>query len=117
MKDPNTPHREETIITFAKRELDQSTTRLPFPVQARLRAARRSALSQAPRRLPWMWPATGLAAACAGILAWALFTGTPMEPTPIPNAEDLDLLTTAEPLDFYEDLEFYVWLAETDHAS
>lgn len=35
----------------------------------------------------------------------------------IPALEDLELLASAEPLDLYEELDFYDWLVEHEQAS
>jgi hypothetical protein len=86
---------------------------------SRLNRARQAALEQAhPRALrPWFLPA-GLASACAVLIAvavaWRMPTHT-MAPTVIDAssgnfASDLDMMSSDDGIEFYEDLDFYAWL-------
>ncbi|MCI0659204.1 MAG: hypothetical protein L0170_19290, partial [Acidobacteria bacterium] len=59
----------------------------------------------------------GLATASVVILAGLLWLFAPNGAGPLPGHEDFELLTSAEGLEFYEDLEFYGWLADHERAS
>jgi hypothetical protein len=79
------------------------------------RRARRSAW-------PWAWGVGGLATAAAGVLGLVLWLGgphgpdVPVGPAVAPPTEDLELLASGEGVDFYADLDFYLWLAEDGSA-
>jgi len=84
-----------------------------------LAAARRKAL--AARRghgsaRPWAWGFGGLATVAAGVLGLVLWLGGPHGPAPVPPTEDLELLASGEGVEFYADLDFYLWLEEDGGA-
>ena len=114
----------------AKHALDASAQNLDASTRSRLNRARQRALELArPRRFrPWFVPA-GLASACAVLLAVAVvwhrpitvapaggsvFTvGTPGMPSASGgglSATDLDLVSSDDGIEFYQDLDFYAWL-------
>ncbi len=112
----------------AKQMLDESTENLDAATLSRLNRSRQSALESArPRRLrSWFLPA-GLASACAVLLAVAVVWHRPATapqnaPDPfLPNAtanfsgnsvagNDLDLVSSDDSIEFYQDLDFYAWL-------
>ena len=111
----------------AKQALDESARNLDAATLSRLNRARQRALEQArPRRVrTWFVPA-GLASACAVLLVAALVwhrpTGAP-PPTADPfiagpaapggngfSANDLELVSSDDGIEFYQDLDFYAWL-------
>ncbi len=111
---------EEAFVAKVKDQLDQSVEKLDPEVLARLRNARYEALHSQPQRAPWLWPVSGLATACSAILVALLWWGSPPEQAPPETAqiiEEVEVLLAADPLDLYEDIEFYVWLAEQEDAS
>jgi len=112
----NKPDSEQELLAFVKQHLDQSLLHLDGETQSRLRIARRRALRGQPKQHPWVWPAWGLTAACALVLALALWVGFPVGSNSVPMLEDVELLASADSLDFYEDMDFYGWLAEYDPA-
>jgi hypothetical protein len=85
-----------------------------------LAAARRKALAGRTRRgHSWAWGFGGLATAAAGVLGLVLWLGGPHGPGPtasVPPMEDMELLASGEDVDFYADLDFYLWLAEDGGA-
>lgn len=92
-------------------------------VIARLRASRQRALNVEKKTFssPWMIPATGIALACTSILLFFFLTQGPVKNNMetvvfIPDIVDLELLASTESYEFYDDLEFYEWLAENKHA-
>jgi hypothetical protein len=103
----------------AKQVLDESAQSLDAATLSRLNRARQRALEQArPRALrPWFLPA-GLASACAVLIAVAVAWHTPTNmPAPTVSgatagtfASDLDMMTSDDGIEFYEDLDFYAWL-------
>lgn len=79
---------------------------------SRLSLARAEALEG--RRRWGVFPAVGLAAALAGAAVGALLLLKPAVSVPEAGlVADLDLLTSEEPLEFLEEIEFYEWLSET----
>lgn len=80
---------------------------------ARLRAARLNAVAVASRRPTWT-AALPLAAACAAL---AIALGHAHAPLGAASGlDDVELLAGHEPLEFYQDLEFYAWLELDDSA-
>lgn len=103
----------------ARQVLDESAQNLDAATLSRLNRARQAVLEQArPRALrPWFLPA-GLASACAVLIAVAVAWNTPTR-TAAPTltdanagtfASDLDMMSSDDGLEFYEDLDFYAWL-------
>ncbi len=80
---------------------------------ARLRAARLNAVAVAPRRPAWA-AALPLAAACAALVIALEHAHAPQGAAS--GLDDVELLAGHEPLEFYQDLEFYAWLALDDPA-
>ncbi|MGH7207209.1 MAG: DUF3619 family protein [Nitrospiraceae bacterium] len=111
------PEKDQTWLSAAKATLDQGLEELNAETLARLRAARRRALAEQPRKFPKLALAGGLATASVVILAGLLWLLVPNGTGPLPGHEDFELLTSAEGLEFYEDLEFYGWLADHERAS
>ncbi|HEX9627544.1 MAG TPA: hypothetical protein VGA00_11460 [Acidiferrobacterales bacterium] len=110
----NEHEREQAFLAQARRVLDASAAELDPATRTRLKAARAAALAARGPRLSWWLPIGGLAtAAGAALLAWTLLL-SPVQPAP--GLEHLDLLTAADNLEFYSDLEFYTWLAEEADA-
>ena len=109
----------------AKQALDESADNLDAATLSRLNRARQSALELArPRRVrSWFVPA-GLASACAVLLAIAVVWHRPGPTAPDPfvpsgavvtpnsgfSAGDLDLVSSDDGIEFYQDLDFYAWL-------
>lgn len=109
--------REAVFLDQAKALLDRRAEELDGLTLERLRRARRAALAGPPRstralgRLVW---AGGLATAAVALVAGSLWLLQPATHPPVGALEDLEILAASENLDFYEDLEFYRWLAESD---
>ena len=101
------------LLRHQEQSLDELTV-------ARLRAARRRALAEEPRRRRTFAFAGGLVAAgMAFALAGVVWLRAPSDlPPPAEEASvaDLDLLETESP-EFYSDLEFYRWLATQSDAT
>ncbi|MFQ5542910.1 MAG: hypothetical protein ACE5FY_01005 [Nitrospiria bacterium] len=114
---------EEILLSSSRNLLDQELHAMNDQVIARLRASRQRALNVEKKTFssPWMIPATGIALACTSILLFFFLTQGPVKNNMetvvfIPDIVDLELLASTESYEFYDDLEFYEWLAENKHA-
>lgn len=112
----STDHREREFLQRVKNALDAGNDNLDAATRARLRAARAHAL-QTPARAghAWLWPAGGVALAGVALLSWALWLHVPATHAPA-ALEQLELLSSADSLELYSDLEFYQWLASDNDA-
>jgi len=106
------------FLNTARQVLDDSVQDLDGATLSRLAQARNAALNskRQTRRKALIWgaPAAGMAAAV--LLLLILLPGK----TPVAEEHfvaDLDLLGSEETLDFYEEMEFYEWLAEMEASS
>ncbi len=112
--DPETTQR-------VRAQLDQGAQQLNVYTVQRLAQARAAALNgeRAPRRSrPWLLPALGAAVAAALVVSVTLQV---TQRTDVAVAEvatlDLELLTSHDDLEMYQDLEFYTWLdVEHEHS-
>ncbi len=107
---------ERRFIESAKAHLDRTVDGLDGRTLARLREARRRALEASPRRVPWLMWAGGFATACVALLVASLWLFSPTTPGPTPGLEDVEILASSEDLGFYDDLDFYHWLADEELA-
>lgn len=102
----------DNVTKETRAHLDSSLDDLAPDINARLAASRERAMEQAVagRRHRSRAPAAavGVAASVAMVAVLATFTGGTDEPGP--TAGDLELMTAEEPLEMYQDLEFYLWL-------
>ncbi len=104
----------------AKQALDEQAESTDPEILARLRTARREAVAEiATRSQPaqtrwWGVPAPALAFATLLLVSAAVFFTTGKDHAPLSTIEDLELLASNPNLEFYEDLDFYDWLAEED---
>jgi hypothetical protein len=106
--------KDDEFLQRARTELDRGARALDELTVARLRAARRRALDAAPRRrIGLVAAAFAATAVTAGLVALLVFT--PAANPPAVGLEQIDLLVEAE-IDLYDNLEFYRWLTEQQHA-
>jgi len=110
------------LLKRTKSTLDQAADGLDDATLRDLRRLRRAAVAAsqpAPRdsRLAWWLPVGGLAtAATAAVLTVSLWL-TPAAHDPaaqLSPLDDLALLGDTESLEFYEDLDFYLWLEDEE---
>lgn len=109
--------KEDEWLTVIRAELVQGIDDIDGATIARLRQIRRQALTKkASRNLTaLLLPAAILATAC---LVLALIVYIPeQQPKQKAMIDDLDLITTSDSLDLYEELEFYEWLDAYDLPS
>lgn len=116
---------DEAFLDKIRQDLDQSCDRLDGHTQSRLNSIRHAAVEHGLERQPrWhsrvlLAPFGGLVTACVLVVVVSLVYQQPGTPMPsIPDSrtaiEDLDILTSAESLEFIENLEFYQWLEENE---
>lgn len=124
-----TEHREHTrgrdeaqhdpFAVRLRQELDRSCDTLDGYTLSRLNAIRNAALERKHdrRRRALLLPFGGLVTACVLVLAVSLVnrTGSVGQDNAVATPlEDLEILAASEGLEFYEDYEFYQWLAENE---
>lgn len=115
-----TMHDDEELMRRAKAHFDASVEALDEVTRARLAAARARALAAARRGTAgfgaW-WPAGAFATVLVLVTALALWPRPERVESGLP-VEDIDMLLAEDGFEFYEELEFYLWLEmeEQDHA-
>ena len=103
--------RDQQVMRKAKAVLDRSVDELDQQTILRLQRMRVNTLTARPRSARWVL-AGGLATMCVGILASVLWVSKPVAVMPVHEADDLDVVTAAENLEFYDEIDFYRWLAD-----
>jgi len=99
---------EDVFVAHVRASLDAGLQGQDVSTLARLRAARHDALAATPHRASW--PLLAAAAMACAVLVLAL--GVQREPAPqTPALDDVDMLAGSDPLELYQELEFYAWLA------
>lgn len=109
-EEPTSPLEEQ-----ARRVLQTSAEQLDGRTRSRLTQARYAAVSAAnrPRVRAWHWlaPLSGTAATAVIV---AMLVANPLrhrgEPMTLIAADELEIVTSEDTLDFYRDVEFYAWL-------
>jgi hypothetical protein len=110
--------RDKTFIRSIVRELDEETNRLPPEVVGRLRDGRMRAIGVPPggwfryRIVPRWITAGGFATAAVLVAAVSIWYGGDRSSTQIKNLDELEIASSQEQLELYEDLDFYRWLAD-----
>jgi len=107
---------EKRLLQEARELLNAGVENLDPPTERRLREIRIRALQAAQEQRPGFlsprrWVMAGSFAAAA--LAAVFFLWTSPSPDPLPKTgqvEDLEILTSQERIDFYQNLDFYRWL-------
>jgi hypothetical protein len=113
---------EQQFLNNISDELDRSCDGLDGHTQSRLNSIRHAALEHGRKSLSrtLLSPFGGLVTACVLVLVVGmLYQGQPetpiqIAPDSISPMEDLDILTSAESLELFENLEFYQWLEENE---
>lgn len=104
---------QERWLHGLRRQLDRSTQTLDPDTLAALQRARAAALARRPRGTPALRPAWGGLALAAslllGLMLWQPWSVPPAGPAAL---EDLELLASADRLELFEDLQFYLWLEQ-----
>ncbi len=137
MKQDNTDPKQahtDTLDLFNSRirkHLDESLDHLDASAVQRLATARQAALAAArnqpaptnsrlfyrfqPQNLNWLLPAGAMASIAAMILTLSLLVNTTF-PEGADSMLDVELLSSDEHLDVYDNLDFYRWLAANERV-
>jgi len=105
------------FLADVKQHLDHSCDALDARTLSRLNSIRHAALEHKQKRFSPLWLSFG-GMVTATFLVFSLNLTSLQFPGSATNAadnapiEDIEILTTTESLDFYEEYEFYQWLAE-----
>jgi len=103
---------DKRLVDRSRQALDHALEDLDAATISRLNRIRHTALAETrARRWHWWIPASGLATACAVLVAVNLSPRAPGTPTQVESPlGDLELLASSENLEMLEELEFYAWL-------
>ena len=119
VKKDSTNFDEQAFLEKARNELDQSCERMDVQTLSRLNSIRHAALEhgkKSPAKV-FLAPFGGLVTACVLVFVVSVFyPGQPDIPDNGTAIEDLDILTSAESLELFENLEFYQWLEENESS-
>ncbi|MCI0508002.1 MAG: hypothetical protein L0Z73_18100 [Gammaproteobacteria bacterium] len=125
-KDQQKPLGEQLLLSAAKATLEDSVEQIDAQTLARLAAIRQSAVDAAMRKHSatawfsrWILPMGGAATAMAvALVVFTLWVQPPgQDAAPVAVLEDLNILTGSEEIEFYQELEFYEWLAVNEQAA
>lgn len=113
---------EAEFLTRMRQQLDRSCDGLDARTVSRLNSIRHTALEHKQKRFSPLWLSFG-GMVTATFLVFSLNLTSLQLPgsgaslkEPATTLEDIEILTTTESLDFYEEYEFYQWLAENDYS-
>ena len=119
----NTNEQEKRLLEKAKSLLSEAEETLDNQTKKRLERIRLDALSAAERPgakffLPPRWVTAGAlaTAAIAGVVIFFWLRASPGD-FPGKHAEDFEIITSTENIEFYENLEFYRWLATKENGA
>jgi hypothetical protein len=103
----------DKLLNQMKSTLDRAAEEIDDATLMRLSAIRREALAagENQKSFSWWMPVGGLVAtATALVLTVSLWTMSPNDNAFMPPLEDIALLSDKAELEFYEELDFYLWL-------
>ncbi len=103
---------EEKFARKIKQAFDESVEQLDTRTISAIAVTRQTALSHSNSRSRWLLVPVGVMATL--VFAVSLYLLPAKQSSSDFMAEDLDMLISSEGLEFYEDLEFYEWLDESD---
>ncbi|HIM07437.1 MAG: DUF3619 family protein [Gammaproteobacteria bacterium] len=116
-----TKHNEDKFESNIRQGLDEAVDTLDANTLSRIRQIRTQAVEKEKIKteglqLNWLFNKQrlfvgGLATACVMVLAMMLLFNSPTSIQTIPE-EDIELISSSDNLEFFEDLEFYEWLEE-----
>jgi hypothetical protein len=117
---------EQVLLSAAKATLEDSVGQIDAQTLARLAAIRQRAVDAAMSRQSaaawfsrWVLPMGGaVTAMAAALVVFTLWVQPPEQnAAPVAALEDLNILTGSEEIEFYQELEFYEWLAVNEKAA
>lgn len=112
----------EEALKRARSDLERSADTIPPDVIGRLRNIRARAVDLAEKReqrifcIPRWVTAGGLASLAILVVAVSLWLSPVGPGSLVKGDEDIDIITSNEQLEFYEDLDFFLWLEENESA-
>lgn len=112
MKEPN-----DSFEQRLRQQLDRSTERLDETRASQLRQARLAALEHAGQESVTHphWGTVAVAASVGALAIGLWLHQKPESDTPlVAQVEAIELLAAQEDMEFYEDLDFYLWLASQE---
>jgi type VI protein secretion system component VasF len=110
----NADNRDERLIRRVKTDLDRSVEALDRDTLRRLRAIRQAALrrDETPAARGWWVPAGAFVSVL--LVGWLSLSLWLEKPSPqvadVLELEDVEVLSTADDIEFFDELEFYQWL-------
>jgi hypothetical protein len=112
---------EKKIVESIRGFLDESAESLSPEVRLRLQEARYRAVNAAGKKprfysFPRWITVGGLATATTAVLAVFFWFNVPSVEIPAKQVEDFEILTSKEQIDFYKDLDFFLWLAAKENG-
>ncbi|WP_298273540.1 hypothetical protein [Geobacter sp.] len=115
----NRDERDDRLIETIRGHLEERTAALDGRTAARLREMRFAAVEAAGRRrwfaaIPRWATAGGVATIAVAVVATSLWFTRVQREKPVAGIDDMEIITTREHIQLYEDLDFYRWLAEQD---
>ncbi len=113
--------RENRFAAEVKSLLDRTAENLDERTCRRLQAIRAEALEtpqKAYRRffLPLRWVTAGALATACGVFGLFFWLNTSPGDLPVSHAEDLEIITSNDQMDLYQNLDFYEWLATKENG-
>jgi hypothetical protein len=108
-----TIHNEDELKSNIRQSLDDSVDTIDAEMLSKIRQIRAQAIDKAGAGNV-LWPKMlvgGLATACVMVLAIMLLFNSPTSMQAVP-ADDIELISSSDSLELFEDLEFYEWLEE-----
>ncbi len=115
--------REKQIVEKIRGFLNESTESLSPDIRLRLQESRIQALRVVEKRRAWFFPfprwitVGSLATVMTAILIFFFWFDVPTQEVPTKQVEDFEILTSREKIDFYQDLEFFRWLAAKENET
>ena len=108
-----TQHDEDKLTANIKQSLDKSADELDAQILSRIRQVRARALEQTEKEpLNLFGVMSGaLATACVMVFAVMIILESP-DTTHMTPVDDLELISSSDNLDLYEELDFYEWLED-----
>lgn len=112
----NEEEREKQLVERVRGFLDESAESVNPDLRLRLQEARLRALRAGEnRRARFLffpkWITVGsLATAATAVLVFFFWFNVPSPEIPAKQVEDFEILTSKEQIDFYKDLDFFLWL-------
>ena len=110
---------ENSFLKKVKHSLDQGEENIPAETLSRLNRIRQEALKIKKKEKTWAvkWiPTPHPAWATAAVVLLAVLLSFPgdREQAPFNPLDDLEILASNNKIEFYEELDFYAWLAEEE---